>query len=934
MAEKTAKSNRSNSGSAGRWREVTPSNPCPICTKPDWCSVSLDGVWCICRRPVGPHPIFGAGQAKVDQSGGEYWLYRLADARGRIHGASPPPRPSGAGGERGLADPDTLHKVYSAFLDHLPLTGAHQQALEARGLKTRLREVGYRTLGAERARAARQVVEAGLEQHLPGVPGFFVQEKAGRRWWTVSGVGGLLVPVRDPARRIIALMIRLDDPPKGKKKYRFVSTKPRGGPGPGTPVHVPLFQGDTSTVRVTEGPLKGDVATVLSGVLTIGLSSISTWRLVVPVLQQLGARTVRVAFDMDARRNKAVALALRCLVQELHRQGSSVEVETWSIEYKGIDDLLAAGGIPRVTQGKQALEEVARIAAEAGLSPSPASGDATQVSPEGRPRILITTEEHEINAAAAAALASDKDIYQRGGLLVRVARDVSPAAKGIRRPFAPRIEALPQPLLRERLAASAHWILRRETQGGMVEFPAHPPAWCVAAVHARADWLAIRHLEAVVDYPVLRPNGTILSEPGYDPETGLLLEPTGVLPTLLNCPTRDDAVAALAVLQEVIADFPFEREVHRAAWLAALLTPLARFAFAGPAPLFLVDANVRAAGKGLLLDTISRIITGERFTIAAYTRDEDELRKRITSLVLAGDRLVLFDNLEGRFGNAVLDAALTGTAWKDRVLGGNRMAEAPLYMTWYATGNNVLVAADTARRACHVRLESQEERPEERHNFRHPNLLAWVGEHRQQLLAATLTILRAYCAAGCPDQRLPAWGSFEGWSALVRSAVVWVGLPDPGETRLLLQAQADVNAESMAVVLKCWELLDPERQGVTAAEVIHRLYKAAPENPPAWQADLRDALETLLGKPDARGLGTRLRSYRRRVFRGRFIDHVGKEHQAVRWAVFPAEQFRGRPPNPPHTPDTPPVADDPGEGREYGEGVSPEVATPADAELF
>src|SRR5207253_2424876 len=86
-------------------------------------------------------------------------------------------------------------------------------------------------------------------------------------------------------------------------------------------------------------------------------------------------------------------------------------------------------------------------------------------------------------------------------------------------------------------------------------------------------------------------------------------------------------------------------------------------------------------------------------------------------------------------------------------------------------------------------------------------------------------ILRGYCAAGRPAQDLPAWGSFEGWSALVRYAVVWIGLPDPGETRLLLQAQADVAAESMAVILTCWERLDPDRRGLTAAEVIHRLYK-------------------------------------------------------------------------------------------------------------
>src|SRR5262249_4519507 len=153
-----------------------------------------------------------------------------------------------------------------------------------------------------------------------------------------------------------------------------------------------------------------------------------------------------------------------------------------------------------------------------------------------------------------------------------------------------------------------------------------------------------------------------------------------------------------------------------------------------------------------------------------------------------------------------------------RLLGGNRMVAAPLYMAWYATGNNVLIAADTARRVCHVRLESPDERPEERDGFRHPDLLAWVGENRGRLLAAALTILRAYRAAGRPDQSLPAWGSFEGWSRLVRSAVIWVGLPDPGETRLLLQESADVTAEWMGVLLGCWERMDAARRGLTAAE--------------------------------------------------------------------------------------------------------------------
>ena len=108
----------------------------------------------------------------------------------------------------------------------------------------------------------------------------------------------------------------------------------------------------------------------------------------------------------------------------------------------------------------------------------------------------------------------------------------------------------------------------------------------------------------------------------------------------------------------------------------------------------------------------------------------------------------------------------------------------------------------------------------------------------------------------------------------MRSAVVWAGLPDPGETRLLLQESADITAESMGVLLSAWECMDPEQSGLTSAEVIERL-KSPPSPAPDWYADLRDAVEALVGRLDARALGTRLRSYRRRVFAGRFLDQAG-----------------------------------------------------------
>jgi hypothetical protein len=166
---------------------------------------------------------------------------------------------------------------------------------------------------------------------------------------------------------------------------------------------------------------------------------------------------------------------------------------------------------------------------------------------------------------------------------------------------------------------------------------------------------------------------------------------------------------------------------------------------------------------------------------------------------------------------------------------------------------------------------------------------------RGELLNAALTILKAWHAAGRPTTGLKPWGSYEGWSAVVREAVVFAGLPDPGETRIALQTAADRDAGAMATILSCLAQLDPDRRGVTAAEVVDKL-KNPPAPAPDWYADLRAALEELCGGLDTRRIGGRFRAFARRVFAGRFLDKAGSDARAVRWAVFPATEFiRTRP---------------------------------------
>ena len=318
----------------------------------------------------------------------------------------------------------------------------------------------------------------------------------------------------------------------------------------------------------------------------------------------------------------------------------------------------------------------------------------------------------------------------------------------------PKFRELPLAILRDRLTAVARFVRVKETEEGDERTPSHPPEWLVKAVAARGLWPGVRQLNGVVTVPTLRSDGTILNKPGYDPQSGLLYSPDNCTPDVLEIPTPDDAIRACNQLLEIVAEFPFKTDAHRATWLAYLLTPLARHAFEGPSPLFLLDANVRASGKSLLADIVSLVVVGTEAQRFANPDCDEECRKRITAVVLENVPLLLIDNITGSLGCPSLDAALTGTIWKDRELGKNRNVEGPLRTVWSASGNNVVLEADTARRVAHVRLESPEENPELREGFKFPDIKQHVAASRSTALAIRPhhppRVVRSRSAAGAP----------------------------------------------------------------------------------------------------------------------------------------------------------------------------------------
>lgn len=517
-------------------------------------------------------------------------------------------------------------------------------------------------------------------------------------------------------------------------------------------------------------------------------------------------------------------------------------------------------------------------------------GEALENEPseneDPRPKIIISTDaEKDVDAAIAALASGDAPIFQRGSILVRVTREASKLAGTVRPKGTPTMSRCPSPRLAELLARHARWFAKKQSRGVEVEVKILPPMRVVQQIEARGEWQNIRPLDGIVESPVLRSGGTILETPGYDAETGLLFEPNGIFESVPQNPSQGDACRACADLLETVADFAFVSDAHRTAWLASVLTPIARYGFEGPSPLTLYEASVRGSGKTFLARIVGLIVTGrEPFALSEVT-DHDEERKRITSIAMQGDRLVLLDNVT-RLGSPALEAALTSTYWQDRVLGSSDSVRLPLFVSWMATGNNVLIRGDMIRRINLVRLEPDCEQPERRTGFRHPDLFRWVADNRGRLVRAALTILRAYHAAGRPRVDMTPWGSFEGWSAAVRAPLIFAGMPDPYETRAKLE-EGNSDTGTLSALLRGWRELGKvhgdRRDALTASAALGILERSQGgyETLRSAIAELADDRKPLTGK----SLGYILRSYRGRLCGGMRLESADNSDKVAMWFV-------------------------------------------------
>jgi hypothetical protein len=137
-----------------------------------------------------------------------------------------------------------------------------------------------------------------------------------------------------------------------------------------------------------------------------------------------------------------------------------------------------------------------------------------------------------------------------------------------------------------------------------------------------------------------------------------------------------------------------------------------------------------------------------------------------------------------------------------RVLGFSRQVEVMVGSAMYATGNNLQIADDLTDRTLLCAMDAQCERPgARRFDF---NVVEMIHSERERLVAAALTVLRAWQVANA-SLGVDPYGGFEGWSRRVREPLIWLGRSDPCDSQVSVR-KSDPNRSTLEAVLVQWKL--------------------------------------------------------------------------------------------------------------------------------
>ena len=244
-----------------------------------------------------------------------------------------------------VADIKIRDKTYRALLALLVLEKPDLDDLLRRGLTEEdVKTLGYKTAPRNPKEICKKLLNSGYI--LEGVPGFYVDEDGA---WTLRDLGqGYYIPFRNGFGQIQFMQIRTRKKLKDGVRYLSLSTRSQEQ---GTPAKAwaHIHKGSSpewwKRIVITEGALKADIASILSGETFIavpGVGSIGDLPRVLRDLTYLGLEHVTLAYDMDDVVNENVQKGEARIREMLGINYLEIPFTKciWDGTYKGIDDWL------------------------------------------------------------------------------------------------------------------------------------------------------------------------------------------------------------------------------------------------------------------------------------------------------------------------------------------------------------------------------------------------------------------------------------------------------------------------------------------------------------------------------------------------------------------------------------------------------------------
>lgn len=497
---------------------------------------------------------------------------------------------------------------------------------------------------------------------------------------------------------------------------------------------------------------------------------------------------------------------------------------------------------------------------------------------KGKPVIRhVDGEIVRLSAAAEYVLARSGTHFHSGGRIVALKNDAGSGDLAV--------EAITDQALVKALSKVASW---QKYDGRSKRWlRCDPRPQLINSLMKGQGYEVLQPLSGLARQPYFRTGGTLVMAPGYDPESQTYADfDPAEFP--LPEPTEEAAREALEALKGLLDEFHFAGPGDLSAALCAILTATVRAALP-VAPAFNISASGSGSGKSYLAATIAPFAGPGQPESLPYPESRDDASKKMIALLINKPAVAIFDDMQTDWlPYTTMNRMLTSETMADRILSRSQMVTVSTRCFFMGTGNNVQPARDMCRRVVTIYLSPRTSSPA---TLRYKGRPAEeVRRNRGKFVAAALTIVRAWQAAGKPRGDEPYIATYgDEWADMCRYPLTWLGEIDPARS-LIEQVESDPDGEAFAILLQEWARCFGPRP-MMVREVIQRADNGVMEA-------LRDLpIIERNGEINRDRFGWLLKKNANRIMQGMELKRTPTS-QRTAWTVTPVDAA-GQPASPP-----------------------------------